>query len=794
IYALFRALIKQMTETFGGPNTPDYPLLQSGRFKNFRVNLELFWQTLIHKCKSFILFDSQFELFIQLLIHMSDSSIRTFRHTSTFSALKICTSMVEVIVELLKNLAINEKQMDVEKTKTKRVGKSEKLKFLEEQKVELDSNFDALRKLISLIFMSIFVHRYHDTVPDIRLICITELGRWMEIHPEHYIDDSYLKYIGWNLHDKAHEVRFACVNALAVQFRREDNWPKLELFASKFKQRILTLVLDVNENVAWEGCILLCSIQHAYPEMLETSETVHVMDAVFSLSKNLAIAGASFLECKASLNLAIPRINWQLAYPFQIDQEAEANGIPLTNQYFLKQVIEFLDSSKHKHASYLVDASLKIWPAMRDWKAMAEMLLAKDTFDDSRKERLLIDVLCCSVRQTATAELPPGRTNAYKAESKAKEARRIADEKEILTTDLIPSLPKLLQKTYSKIDYFEYIGDREQLSQLVALPQYFTLDVYLSGRNRNHLDALWSMLADIVEKYANDEVLMQTAETVSCLFSNDSVATILDKHKTKLMDTLAAAMNKACIAYPTYASQIDEATYEERKADLDAIFRKAAAFACIADLKRHNFAEQSLQLIKHHNNLSDAVIEKIIHILNIDLLNGLQIAMAEVDKKASCDEDKLKDIIKSLKIKQDVLVTQIDKIFTQKSPGMNMAFLTIADLWIFFSNGLPPDDSDNSRLLEELILEVNPDIQRNMIDYISEFVFKRDDSDDISEADKKELIQKRRTVLAAYVKLIIFGVIKKDDAAFLNSFKQNFKENFGDILKQLDVKLNKKKH
>ena len=54
-----------------------------------------------------------------------------------FSALKICTAMVEVIVELLKNLAINEKQMDVEKTKTKRVGKTEKLKFLEEQKVEV---------------------------------------------------------------------------------------------------------------------------------------------------------------------------------------------------------------------------------------------------------------------------------------------------------------------------------------------------------------------------------------------------------------------------------------------------------------------------------------------------------------------------------------------------------------------------------------------------------------------------------------------------------------------------------
>lgn len=44
-----------------------------------------------------------------------------------------------------------------------------------------------------------------------------------------------------------------------------------------------------------------------------------------------------------------------------------------------------------------------------------------------------------------------------------------------------------------------------------------------------------------------------------------------------------------------------------------------------------------------------------------------------------------------------------------------------------------------SIILSNLIFQ---DIQRNMIDYISDFVFKRDDSDDVSEADKKELIQK----------------------------------------------------
>jgi hypothetical protein len=39
-------------------------------------------------------------------------------------------------------------------------------------------------------------------VPDIRSICVTEIGNWMRVYPALFLEDSYLKYIGWTLYDK----------------------------------------------------------------------------------------------------------------------------------------------------------------------------------------------------------------------------------------------------------------------------------------------------------------------------------------------------------------------------------------------------------------------------------------------------------------------------------------------------------------------------------------------------------------------------------------------------------------
>ncbi len=41
-----------------------------------------------------------------------------------------------------------------------------------------------------------------DIVPDIRCLCMSELGEWMKSYPMVFLDDIYLKYLGWTLYDK----------------------------------------------------------------------------------------------------------------------------------------------------------------------------------------------------------------------------------------------------------------------------------------------------------------------------------------------------------------------------------------------------------------------------------------------------------------------------------------------------------------------------------------------------------------------------------------------------------------
>ena len=56
--------------------------------------------------------------------------------------------------------------------------------------------------MMNTLFSSVFVHRYRDTRPEIRSICIAELGVWMKDYHTQFLADNYLKYIGWTLSDK----------------------------------------------------------------------------------------------------------------------------------------------------------------------------------------------------------------------------------------------------------------------------------------------------------------------------------------------------------------------------------------------------------------------------------------------------------------------------------------------------------------------------------------------------------------------------------------------------------------
>lgn len=87
---------------------------------------------------------------------------------------------------------------------------------------ELEENMDEIKSMLTYMFKSVFVHRYRDSLPDIRAICMAEIGIWMENYPQNFLDDSYLKYIGWTLHDKIGEVRLRCLQSLLPLYEKDE--------------------------------------------------------------------------------------------------------------------------------------------------------------------------------------------------------------------------------------------------------------------------------------------------------------------------------------------------------------------------------------------------------------------------------------------------------------------------------------------------------------------------------------------------------------------------------------------
>ena len=77
---------------------------------------------------------------------------------------------------------------------------------------ELEENTDEIKNMLTYMFKAVFVHRYRDTLPEIRSICMFEIGQWMQKYHTNFLDDTYLKYIGWTIHDKVQQLNFSGIS------------------------------------------------------------------------------------------------------------------------------------------------------------------------------------------------------------------------------------------------------------------------------------------------------------------------------------------------------------------------------------------------------------------------------------------------------------------------------------------------------------------------------------------------------------------------------------------------------
>lgn len=239
----------------------DYPLINNhNQYKRFKMNFCDFLHELIQKCQYSIIYD-QFMInnLISLLIGLSDSQVRAFRHTATLAVLKIITSLIDVLIALETNKSNTKKQLDNEIKKTSAKRANDRIELLNKKFKEFNENETDINSYLDYMFNGVFIHRYRDVNSDIRGICIYELGIWMNKYPIKYLNDSCLKYIGWTLYDKHPDCRIKCINALNPLYSNVDLESKLELFTQRFKQRIIEMCLDRDSDVAVKAIKLITS-------------------------------------------------------------------------------------------------------------------------------------------------------------------------------------------------------------------------------------------------------------------------------------------------------------------------------------------------------------------------------------------------------------------------------------------------------------------------------------------------------------------------------------------------------
>ncbi|XP_016837133.1 cohesin subunit SA-1 [Nasonia vitripennis] len=759
-------IIRKMTEEFD-EESGEYPLIMSGQqWKKFRSNFCEFVQILVRQCQYSIIYD-QFLMdnIISLLTGLSDSQVRAFRHTATLAAMKLMTALVDVALTVSINLDNTQRQYEAERQKNREKRAADRLESLLSKRKELEENMDEIKNMLTYMFKSVFVHRYRDTLPEIRAICMAEIGIWMKKFHQNFLDDSYLKYIGWTLHDKVGEVRLKCLQALQPLYASEELKTKLELFTSKFKDRIVAMTLDKEYDVAVQAVKLVISIFKHHREILTDKDCEHVYELVYSSHRAVAQAAGEFVNERFFTSNE------------EHDVKTKRGKKRLPNTPFIRDlVLFFIESELHEHGAYLVDSLIETNQMMKDWECMTDLLIEEpgDEEDvlDNQQETSLIEIMVCCIKQSATGEAPVGRGPTRKILS-AKESKQVQEDKQRLTEHFIQVLPILLDK---------YRADPEKLANLLSIPQYFDLDIYTKSRQEQNLDLLLRKIHDIVDRSPNSEVLNTAAKTLEYMcVPGSAIFRKCDVARSTLIDAIVIKYNEAITTFKYQMDGSEQPTEDEIFAVVESL-KKVAIFYSCHNMNSCDIWEPMFKDIKDYPyNLPVEAIKYCINACFYSILWSQSdlIENLEGDNRADEEAQRLRGRL------HDFMRCMYEFISTENEEEIPIllkeeAYNTICDLLVIFCNQLT---TQKNQLLHQLVYEADVLMQDSLNRFVQLYVFSDNEENEHDEHSKIEELHKKRNFLAGFCKLIVYNMIPTKAAADIFKHHVKFYNDYGDIIK-----------
>lgn len=482
----------------------DYYNSKQKDLKNFKENLASFWDNLVLECQNGPLFDKVLlEKCMDYVIALSCTPPRIYRQVASLVGLQLVTSFITVAKTLSAQRETTQRQLNAEKKKRNdgpRVESLNKRLSLTHEKITVAE--EMMRK----IFTGLFMHRYRDVDAEIRMSCIKSLGIWIVSYPSLFLQDLYLKYLGWTLNDKSAAVRKTSVLALQNLYEVDDNVPLLGLFTERFCNRMIELADDIDISVAVSAIGLLKQLLRH--QLLSDDELGPLYDLLIDEPP------------------MIRRAIGELVYDHLIAQKGGDNESSEVHLGRMLQILrEFPDDPIL--SAYVIDDVWDDMKAMKDWKCIISMLLDENPLIELTDVDAtnLVRLLYVSARKAVGEKIVPATDNRKQCYTKAQKEALENSRREI-TGAMMKSYPQLLCK---------YIADKAKVSPLVEIVLLLKLELYSLKRQEQNFKTILELITDAFFKHGEKDTLRSCIKAIT-FCSTESQADLQDYAQNKLKD------------------------------------------------------------------------------------------------------------------------------------------------------------------------------------------------------------------------------------------------------------------
>jgi len=411
---------------------------------------------------------------------MSSSPSRPFRHTSTLIALSIASALCAVASDEINKAAKILQQLEGEKKK--RGGNKGRLANFQKGIATSESRSELLLEKIKDFFDTVYVHRYRDVDPKIRIECVEALGNWIQTLPSVFFEGQYLRYMGWMLSDTDAMMRQEVIKQLYKIMKNKDNHGGMRHFIERFRPRIIEMATRDSEPGVRSAAVELSDFIRV-AGMLEPDDIDMVGKLIYDSEPRVRRAVVEFFieGVKEVYDAKVEELGGGEELDELLNVDEEDTESPRTAWIMLKTLAEVLASydtedqeempsqvGSNPDSDFLnvsgvesrftlaAQALYEKMPEIRDWEVLAGYLLfdhsakssgskslraVKASFKPTEQEEIiLLEMLNAVVKLSLTQadESEKGKKRSAKAE--------LAETMETTARKLADLIPKLLKR------------------------------------------------------------------------------------------------------------------------------------------------------------------------------------------------------------------------------------------------------------------------------------------------------------------------------------------------------------